>query len=32
MSKVYEFVQETIIKRLEEAIEKGEMLPWQKPW
>lgn len=32
MSKVYEYVQETIIKRLEEAIKSGEQLPWQKPW
>lgn len=32
MSKVYQYVQQSIIKRIEDAIEKGEKLPWQKPW
>lgn len=32
MSKVYNYVQETIIKRLEEAIENGGTAPWRKPW
>lgn len=32
MSKVYNYVQETIIKRLEEAIENGGCAPWRKPW
>ena len=32
MSKVYEYVQDRIIRALEEAIENGGPAPWRKPW
>lgn len=32
MSKVYEYVQERIIRSLEESIENGNPAPWVKPW
>lgn len=32
MSKVYEIVQDKIIKAMEEAIENGGTAPWRKPW
>lgn len=32
MSKVYEIVQEKIVKQIEEAIENGGTVPWRKPW
>lgn len=32
MNKVYEYVQERIIKALEEAIKEGGTAPWKKPW
>lgn len=32
MSKVYTYVQEAIINRLEEAIANGGTAPWKKPW
>lgn len=32
MSKVYEIISEEIIDRLEEAIETGDVAPWQKGW
>jgi len=31
-NKVYEFVTQQIISRIEEAIQNGDVLPWQKPW
>lgn len=32
MNKVYGYVQEHIIKQLEDAIKNGTGAPWQKPW
>ena len=32
MSKVYEYVKENLLKKLEEAIEKGDEFQWIKPW
>lgn len=32
MSKVYEIVQDKIVKAIEEAIENGGTAPWRKPW
>ena len=32
MSKVYNIVQERIIKDIEEAIKNGGTAPWKKPW
>ncbi|WP_345806566.1 ArdC family protein [Bacillus subtilis] len=32
MSKVYDYVQDRIIRALEEAIENGGPAPWRKPW
>lgn len=32
MSKVYEIVQDKIIKEIEEAIANGGTAPWRKPW
>jgi antirestriction protein ArdC len=32
MSKVYEIVQEKIVKEIEEAIKNGGAAPWKKPW
>jgi antirestriction protein ArdC len=32
MSKVYQIVQEKIIKEIEDAIQNGRTTPWRKPW
>lgn len=32
MNKVYELVQERIVKDIEKAIEEGKSNPWIKPW
>ncbi|MGG1916082.1 zincin-like metallopeptidase domain-containing protein [Priestia megaterium] len=32
MSKVYEIVQDKIVKAIEDAIENGGTAPWRKPW
>jgi len=31
-NKVYEIVTQRIISKIEEAIQNGNILPWQKPW
>lgn len=31
-NKVYQYVTERIISKIEEAITNGDCLPWQKPW
>lgn len=32
MSKVYNYIQEAIVRDLEKAIKEGGTAPWQKPW
>ena len=31
-NKVYEIVTQRVIKKIEESIQNGSVLPWQKPW